>query len=54
MSNNSNKPKKQIGMKKHFLCLLLLASGGMTAYAAGDVSTDVAAVTQQGGLDGRP
>lgn len=48
MSNNSNKPKKQIGMKKHFLCLLLLASGGMTAYAAGDVSTDVAAVTQQG------
>ena len=35
-------------MKKHFLCLLLLASGGMTAYAAGDVSTDVAAVTQQG------
>ena len=43
---NINKPKKQIGMKKHFLCLLLLSATGF-AYAAEDVSTDVAAVTQQ-------
>lgn len=43
-----NKPKKQIGMKKHFLCLLLLASGGMTALAAEGVSPNVAEVTQQG------
>ena len=34
-------------MKKHFLCLLLLSGAGF-AYAAEDVSTDVAAVTQQG------
>lgn len=33
-------------MKKHFLCLLLLSGAGF-AYAAEDVSTDVAAVTQQ-------
>jgi TonB-linked SusC/RagA family outer membrane protein len=33
-------------MKKHFLCLLLLSGAGF-AYAAKDVSTDVAAVTQQ-------
>ena len=46
MSNNS-KPKKQIGMKKHFLCLLLLSGAGF-AYAAEGVSTDVAEVTQQG------
>ena len=46
MSNNS-KPKKQIGMKKHFLCLLLL-SGASFAYAAEGVSTDVAEVAQQG------
>ncbi len=35
-------------MKKHFLCLLLLASGGLTAYAAESTSPDVAEVTQQG------
>ena len=35
-------------MKKHFLCLLLLASGGMTAYATEAVSNGVAEVTQQG------
>ena len=46
MSNNS-KPKKQIGMKKHFLCLLLLSGAGF-AYAAEGVSPDVAEVTQQG------
>ena len=35
-------------MKKHFLCLLLLASGGMTALAAESTSPTVAEVTQQG------
>ena len=35
-------------MKKHFLCLLLLASGGMTALAAESTSPTVADVTQQG------
>ncbi len=35
-------------MKKHFLCLLLLATGGLTAYAAESTSPDVAEVTQQG------
>ena len=35
-------------MKKHFLCLLLLTSGGMTAFAAEAVSNGVAEVTQQG------
>ncbi len=43
-----NKPKKQIGMKKHLLCLLMLASGGMTALAAEGTSPAVAEVTQQG------
>jgi len=46
--SNKLKPKKQIGMKKHFLCLLLLATGGMTAYATEAVSNGVAEVTQQG------
>ena len=45
--SNKLKPKKQIGMKKHFLCLLLLSGAGF-AYAAEGVSTDVAEVTQQG------
>ena len=35
-------------MKKHFLCLLLLVSGGMTALAAESTSPTVAEVTQQG------
>ena len=35
-------------MKKHFLCLLLLASGGMTALAAESTSPTIAEVTQQG------
>ena len=35
-------------MKKQFLCLLLLACGGVTAMAAEAVSKDVAEVTQQG------
>ena len=46
--SNINKPKKQFGMKKHFLCLLLLASGGMTAVASESTSPAVAEVTQQG------
>ena len=46
--SNKLKPKKQIGMKKHFLCLFLLATGGMTAYATEAVSNGVAEVTQQG------
>ena len=45
--SNKLKPKKQIGMKKHFLCLLLLSGAGF-AYAAEGVSTDVAEITQQG------
>ena len=45
--SNKSKPKKQIGMKKHFLCLLLLSGAGF-AYAAEGVSTDVAEITQQG------
>ena len=35
-------------MKKHFLCLLLLVSGGMTALAAESTSPTVAEITQQG------
>ena len=35
-------------MKKHFLCLLLLVSGGMTALAAESTSPTIAEVTQQG------
>ena len=46
MSNNS-KPKKQFGMKKQFLCLLLLSGAGFD-YAAEGISPDVAEVTQQG------
>ena len=34
-------------MKKHFLCLLLLASGGMTALAAESTPPNIAEVTQQ-------
>ena len=45
--SNKSKPKKQIGMKKHFLCLLLLGGAGF-AYAAEGLSPDVAEVTQQG------
>jgi len=44
---NLNKPKKRIGMKKHFLCLLLLSGAGF-AYASAGVSPDVAEITQQG------
>ena len=46
---NINKPKKQIGMKKHFLCLLLLG-GVLGAYAAESTSPAIAEVTQQGVL----
>ncbi len=35
-------------MKKHFLCLLLLVSGGMTAMATESTSPAIAEVTQQG------
>lgn len=42
-----NKPKKQFGMKKHFLCLLLLAGTGIPAYAAESASPALAEVTQQ-------
>ncbi len=35
-------------MKKHFLCLLLLVSGGMTALATESTSPTVAEITQQG------
>ena len=35
-------------MKRHFLCLLLLASGGMTALAAESTLPAVAELTQQG------
>ena len=41
------KPKKQIGMKKHFLCLLFLG-GALGAYAVESTSPTVAEVTQQG------
>ena len=44
---NKTKLKKQIGMKKHFLCLLLLG-GALGAYAAESTSPAVAEVTQQG------
>ena len=47
MSNIFYKPKKQIGMKKHFLCLLLLSGAGF-AYATESTSPAVAEVTQQG------
>ena len=41
------KPKKQIGMKKHFLCLLFLG-GALGAYAVESTSPAVTEVTQQG------
>ena len=44
---NIHKPKKQIGMKKHLLCLLLLG-GALGAYAAESTLPTVAEVTQQG------
>ena len=47
MYHKINKPKKQIGMKKHFLCLLLLG-GALGAYAAESTSPAIAEVTQQG------
>ena len=47
MYHKINKPKKQIGMKKHFLCLLLLG-GALGAYAAESTSPAVAEITQQG------
>ena len=56
--SNKLKPKKQIGMKKHFLCLLLLSGAGFAYAAEGlrvgelrsgmGVSPDVAEITQQG------
>ena len=39
--------KKQIGMKKHFLCLLLLG-GTLGVYASESTSPAVAEITQQG------
>ena len=47
MYHKINKPKKQIGMKRHFLCLLLLG-GALGAYAAESTSPAIAEVTQQG------
>ena len=50
-NNNINKPKKQISMKKHFLCLLMLSGACLTAYAAEDPRAGElgsGSVTQQG------
>ena len=44
---NNNKPKRQNGMKKHFLCLLFLG-GALGAYAVESTSPAVAEITQQG------
>lgn len=50
-NNNINKPKKQISMKKHFLCLLMLSGACLTTYAAEDPRAGElgsGSVTQQG------